>query len=166
MFFVESSETSHMCPICRGSLHYRDSRLRIRRKEGGVKEHLILRRFRCSSCHSDQTELPDCLVPYKHYEAEVISGVLDEVVRPEDLDSEDYPSFSTMRRWIQWLVENLTRIEGYLRTAGFYLLACGPDILFSKVSLLDAVRKKHSDWLERILRLIYNSGGFLVPIRW
>lgn len=166
MFFVESSETSHMCPICRGPLHYRDSRLRIRRKEGGVKEHLILRRFRCSSCHSYHTELPDCLVPYKHYEAEVISGVLDEVVRPEDLDSEDYPSFSTMRRWIQWLVENLTRIEGYLRTAGFYLLACGPDILFSKVSLLDAVRKKHSDWLERILHLIYNSGGFLVPIRW
>ena len=120
----------------------------------------------CPICHSYHTELPDCLVPYKHYEAEVISGVLDEVVRPENLDSEDYPSFSTMRRWMQWFVENLTRIEGYLRTAGFYLLACGPDILFSKVSLLDAVRKKHSDWLERILRLIYNNGGFLVPIRW
>ena len=91
VFFVESSETSHMCPIC----------------------------------HSYHTELPDCLVPYKHYEAEVISGVLDEVVRPENLDSEDYPSFSTMRRWMQWFVENLTRIEGYLRTAGFHLLACG-----------------------------------------
>lgn len=96
--FVESSETSHMCPIC----------------------------------HSYHTELPDCLVPYKHYEAEVISGVLDEVVRPENLDSEDYPSFSTMRRWMQWFVENLTRIEGYLRTAGFHLLACGRDILFQK----------------------------------
>lgn len=57
-------------------------------------------------------------------------------------------------------------IKGYLRTAGFHLLACGRGILFSKVSLLDAVSKKHSDWLERILRLIYNNGGFLVPIRW
>ena len=120
----------------------------------------------CPICHSYHTELPDCLVPYKHYEAEVISGVLDEVVRPENLDSEDYPSFSTMRRWMQWFVENLTRTEGYLRTAGFHLLACGRGILFSKVSLLDAVSKKHSDWLERILRLIYNNGGFLVPIRW
>ena len=120
----------------------------------------------CPICHSYHTELPDCLVPYKHYEAEVSSGVLDEVVRPENLDSEDYPSFSTMRRWMQWFVENLTRIEGYLRTAGFHLLACGRGILFSKVSLLDAVSKKHSDWLERILRLIYNNGGFLVPIRW
>ena len=110
MFFVESSETSHICPVCHGTLHYRDSRPRTRKKEGGIKEHLMIRRFRCCDCHSYHNELPDCLVPYKHYEAEVISGVLDEVIRPEDLESEDYPSFSTMRRWIQCFIENLTRI--------------------------------------------------------
>ena len=96
MFFVESSVTTHMCPICQATLRYRDSRPRIRRKEGGLKDQLIIRRFYCKNCHSYHNELPDCLVPYKHYETEVISGVLDGVVQPEDLDSEDYPSCATM----------------------------------------------------------------------
>ncbi len=77
--FVESSENSHLCPVCQGMLRYRDSRPRIRKKEGGMKEHLMIRRFRCQNCHSYHNELPDCLVPYKHCEAEVIAGVLDEV---------------------------------------------------------------------------------------
>ena len=64
-----------------GTLRYRDSRPRIRKKEGGVKERLMIRRFRCQNCRTYHNELPDCLVPYKHYEAEVIAGVLDEVRR-------------------------------------------------------------------------------------
>ena len=106
MFFVESSENSHLCPVCQGMLRYRDSRPRIRKKEGGMRERLMIRRFRCQNCHSYHNELPDCLVPYKHYEAEVIAGVLDEVILPDDLDSEDYPSFNTMLRWLQWFREN------------------------------------------------------------
>lgn len=43
MFFVESSENSHLCPVCQGILRYRDSRPRIRKKEGGVKERLMIR---------------------------------------------------------------------------------------------------------------------------
>ena len=42
MFFVESSVTTHMCPICQAMLSYRDSRPRIRKKEGGVKELNIM----------------------------------------------------------------------------------------------------------------------------
>ena len=76
MFFAESSVTTHMCPICQATLRYRDSRPRIRKKEGGLKDQLIIRRFYCKNCHSYHNELPDCLVPYKHYETEVISGVL------------------------------------------------------------------------------------------
>ena len=164
--FVESSENSHICPICQGMLRYRDSRPRIRKKEGGTKERLMIRRFRCQDCHSYHNELPDCLVPYKHYEAEVIAGVLDEVILPDDLDSEDYPSFSTMLRWLQWFRENLQRMEGYLRTAGYQILNLGEDFLFSSDSLLDKIRNRYQNWLEQLLRLIYNSGGFLVPVRW
>ena len=69
MFFVESSENSHICPVCQGTLHYRDSRPRIRKKEGGTKEQLMIRRFRCQNCHAYHNELPDCVVRYKHYEA-------------------------------------------------------------------------------------------------
>lgn len=166
MFLVKSSETSHMCPVCQSSMHYRDSRKRIRKKEGGIKEFLMIRRFQCDHCQSYHNELPDCLVPFKHYETEVISGVLDGVVSPNDLDAEDYPSFMTMLRWLQWFNENLERIQGYLRTIGYTHLGLGEDIVFSQNSLLDVIRNKYQDWLEKILRLIYNSGGFLVPIRW
>lgn len=166
MFFVESSENSHLCPVCQGMLRYRDSRPRIRKKEGGIKERLMIRRFRCQNCRSYHNELPDCLVPYKHYEAEVIAGVLDEVVLPDDLDSEDYPSFNTMIRWLQWFRENLQRIEGYLRTVGYQILDLGEEILFTSGLLLNKIRNRHQNWLELILRIIYNSGGFLTPIRW
>lgn len=74
-------------------LRYRDSRPRIRKKEGGTKERLMIRRFRCQDCHSYHNELPDCLVPYKHYEAEVIAGVLDEVIRPSTPCSAGFNGF-------------------------------------------------------------------------
>ena len=96
----------------------------------------------------------------------VIAGVLDEVILPDDLDSEDYPSFSTMLRWLQWFRENLQRMEGYLRTAGYQILNLGEGFLFSSDSLLDTIRNRYQNWLEQLLRLIYNSGGFLVPVRW
>ena len=80
MFFVMSSDDTPVCPVCGGTLKYRDTRLRIRKKEGGVKEYLMIRRLRCTDCHRHHNELPDCLVPHKHYEAEVISGVLDGIV--------------------------------------------------------------------------------------
>ena len=130
------------------------------------RQWLIIHRFKCCSCGRLHNELPDCLVPYKHYEAEVIAGVLDEVILPGDLDSEDYPSFSTMLRWLQWFRENLQRIEGYLRTAGYQILNLGEELLFTPDLLLNKIRNRYLNWLELILRLIYNSGGFLVPIRW
>ena len=40
--------------------------------------------------------LPDILVPYKHYPEETISGVLDEIVGPDDMDSENFPSEKSM----------------------------------------------------------------------
>ena len=95
-----------------------------------------------------------------------VAGVLDEVILPEDLDSEDYPSFNTMLRWLQWFRENLQRIEGYLRTAGYQILNLGEELLFTPDLLLNKIRNRCQNWLEHILRLIYNSGGFLTPIRW
>ena len=34
MFFVMSSDDTPVCPVCGGTLKYRDTRLRIRKKEG------------------------------------------------------------------------------------------------------------------------------------
>ena len=114
-----SNDPAPPCPECRGTLAYRDSRKRILRREGGIRQWVVIRRFRCCQCGRLHNELPDCMVPYKHYHAEVISGVLDGVVSPEDLESEDYPCAETMRLWIQWLAINLERIEGYLRSIAY-----------------------------------------------
>ena len=166
VFFVKSSENVPGCPYCSGELRYRDSRLRIRKHEGGSRDHLIIRRFRCTACQSYHNELPDVLLPYKHYEAEVVSGVIDGIVTPDDQDSEDYPSFSTMLYWLRWFQMNLANMEGYLRNAGYRILGLGKDILFSDQPLLRSVRNKHHNWLEKILRIIYNSGGFLPAYYW
>ena len=44
------------------------------------------------------------------------------------------------------------------------MLGFGEDLLHSKVSLLTKLRKSSEVWLETILRVIYNSGGYLVPV--
>ena len=57
-----------------------------------MKESLMIRRFRCQNHYRCHKELLDCHVFYKNYKAEVIADVLDEVILPDDLKSEDYPS--------------------------------------------------------------------------
>ena len=111
MFFVMSSDDTLVCPVCGGTLKYRDTRPRIRKKEGGVKEYLMIRRLRCTECHRHHNELPDCLVPHKHYEAEVISGVIDGIVTSEDADSEDAPSLLAMLRWLQWFSDSIKIVQ-------------------------------------------------------
>lgn len=161
MFFVKSSENIPGCPCCGGKLRYRDSRLRVRKHEGGEHDHLKIRRFRCCGCNRYHTELPDVLLPYKHYETEVISGVIDGIVTPDDPDSEDYPSLNTMLSWLRWFQRNLANMEGYLRNAGYRILDLSKEILFSDQSLLETVRNRYDNWLEKIIRIIYNSGGSL-----
>ena len=57
-------------------------------------------------CRRLHRMLPNFMVRFKHYSAEVISGVLDGIVTPEDADSEDHPSVNTMKRWHHWLMAN------------------------------------------------------------
>ena len=111
-FFVKSSENVPGCPCCGGQLRYRDSRLRIRKHEGGGRDFLSIRRFRCTACESYHNELPDVLLPYKHYEAEVISGVIDGIVTPHDQDSEDYPSIFARFSWNHRSQYNMVLTEG------------------------------------------------------
>lgn len=166
IFFVESNDDIPPCPYCHGTLKYRDLKKRILRKEGGDVQWLAIRRFRCKNCHHHHNELPDCLAPYKHYEAEVISGVLDSVITPDDIDSENYPSSMTMLRWLAWFNSNLANIEGYLKRIQYQIYHYNEKILDEIVasSLLESIRNTSAVWLETILRVIYNSGGFLTAV--
>jgi len=131
--------------------------------EGGERRFLRVERRICTNggCRRIHTVLPNCLVPFKHYAAEVIAGVLDEVITPDDADAEDYPCEATMHRWKHWLMVNYLRMEGYLKSIGHRLLGLEKGLLASTVSLLETLRLSNDCWLEAILRMIYNSGGFL-----
>ena len=164
-FFVKSNGNPPPCPKCRGQLEYRDRKRRIMRLEGAEKQWILIRRFRCTGCCRYHNELPDCLVPFKHYKTEIIAGVLDGIVTPEDLDSEDYPCMDTMLLWLCWFQLNQERIEGYLRTIAYELSDGKLSVLHSDLSLLKWFRLHARNWLERIIHSIYNSGGFLVSFR-
>ena len=162
IFFVKSREKL-FCPHCMQLLRHRDWRNRICKKEGGEKKFIQVERMKCSRCRRLHTALPDILTPGKHYQTEVIAGVLDEVVTPDDLEAESYPCEKTMQRWHHWFMANRLYINGKLKADGYGRLGFSEALLLSEVSLLDELRLIRQDWLETILRFIYNLGGFLDP---
>lgn len=88
-----------LCPTCRTDLVYRDTKKRVMKLEGGNKKYLKIPRMRCPKCGRYHTILPDCLQKNKHYASEVIQGVQEGIITPDDEDSADYPSISSMWRW-------------------------------------------------------------------
>lgn len=94
-FFVRSAEINH-CPCCEGPLVVVGSRRRVRLRNSGDKEKLIIRRLSCKRCHRIHHELPDVLVPYKRYGVESIEQVLDDNVIDVPADE------STLGRWREW----------------------------------------------------------------
>ena len=165
IFLSEGSD--FLCPVCRnGSLIFRDYCKRIVRYEDGTSEWLCIPRHRCTNpkCRKLHRMLPDLLVPYKHYPEETVSGIIDDVINPDDEDSEIYPSETTMIRWHHWFMANRFNIEGHMRSIGYRLLGFREELLMSDSSLLVHLRSSIPDsWLKIILRYIYNFGNSLQP---
>lgn len=151
------------CPTCGGNLVYRDRRKRVHRKAGGKKEYLQIRRFRCEKCGRYHEELPDFLLPYKHYDAEIICDVIDGKITEDNLEYEDYPCAATMRRWREWYKGTRAAIEGNLQR----VFSQHPEIFRETEtkdrSLLETVKQNVNQWLSAIMRTIYNSGGRIAP---
>ena len=93
--------TNHknQCPDCGGTLKNLGCVKRIIRGKNGDKEWTKVRRFHCSKCGKIHRELPSCLMPYKHYNKEIIQGVVDGTITSYDLDYEDYPCETTIKEW-------------------------------------------------------------------
>ncbi len=93
------SDNESICPKCKGTLKYYDSVKRLVRTKYGRKKNVLLRRLRCTKCHSIHRALPDFIFPYKQYEADIIIGVIEGLITGETLGFEDYPCEMTMFRW-------------------------------------------------------------------
>lgn len=91
------------CPNCGGELKHYDSVQRLLKTKNGVKRRVKIRRLRCVECKKIHRELPESVLPYKHYESEIIKGVQEGIITPETIGFEDYPCSMTMIRWITQL---------------------------------------------------------------
>ena len=60
---------------------------------------IYIQRKRCQRCGAIHRELPECVFPYKQYDAEIIRGVVDGHITTDTIGYEDYPCEITMIRW-------------------------------------------------------------------
>ena len=138
----------------------------MHRIAGGGKEWCLIRRLKCSNdkCRRLHNELPDCLCPYKHYDAGLIEDVVEGVVSEADRETEDYPCEGTMKHWRWWFHKNRKNMEGQIREAAHRFLDLDGKFLKSRASLLDELKERISPgWLRAAARAIYNSGGRIEP---
>lgn len=87
------------CPNCGGSLHFYDMTYRYVKSKDNQRKNIDIRRLRCESCGKLHRELPDNIIPYKHYERDIIEGVTKGYITSHTLGFEDYPCTLTMTRW-------------------------------------------------------------------
>jgi len=150
IFFIRSKEESR-CPICNGSVTVRDSRDRKVIDDSGEQKLYRLRRLKCRSCNKLHIELPDFMVPYKHYEAAVIEAALDETT--DSCPADD----STIQRWKVWLRQLILRADSTLRSLwSSYHQKNWP--LFDRSSLLQKLRKHYPGWLSSVHVLLAKTG--------
>ena len=88
------------CRDCGGRLCYYDQVDRRVLGKRRVVTHVMIPRYRCNSCGRIHRILPDYILPFKHYEREIVVGVVEGLIDCTTLGFEDYPCEMTMKRWI------------------------------------------------------------------
>ena len=89
------SENLSVCPACGGALRVRDSKRRqVILAEGEIRV-FSLRRLKCTQCGALHQELPDLIVPHKHYSRDVITKALSGTTLSCPAEN------STIYRWKQ-----------------------------------------------------------------
>lgn len=84
---------AHSCPICHAPLSGYDLRRRQATDEEGITRSYYLRRLRCAGCGKLHTEIPDFMLPYKHFTRETVAQGMKEGPNCCPADN------STIRRW-------------------------------------------------------------------
>lgn len=89
-----------VCPECGGELKHYDCVKRILRTKNRETTYVIVPRVRCKQCKKIHRILPKNIMPYKQYEAELVTGVKEGLINYETLGYENYPCEMTMKRWL------------------------------------------------------------------
>jgi phage FluMu protein Com len=123
--------------------HYRD--------EEGEKVWFRIRRLRCKECGKLHRELPDILLPYKHYRCEIIEETLDE---KEEAPGPDARTLQRWRDWFAWVRVLLGGILTAIRVEreGLFGLLDTPEPLLER-------RQRHGGgWLANSVLSSINAG--------
>ena len=139
------------CPICSGSTKVRDSKERHALLQDGSRKSYMLRRLICTSCGKLHTELPSCMLPFKHYEASVIETTIDH--SRIDCPADD----STISRWVATFKRTGSQMEGALRALRTQKTKKHISF-FNRKSLLQELRELGPGWLSFVHETLINSG--------
>ncbi len=127
------------------------------KKGCGLAVILIIRRLRCTACRRIHHELPDCLVPYKHFESVCIEEVIDNDSDELSVAADE----STLYRIRKWFFEQIFHLLGALKSIA---LSLGHDLVkeTSELSLpahqrLGLYVGSKPGWLARTVRAVANS---------
>ena len=71
MYYIVPSSVPG-CPHCGGVMRIRDSKKRKLILSDGTVQTFVLRRYKCTVCGRVHLELPDIMIPHKHYAKEAI----------------------------------------------------------------------------------------------
>ena len=148
-----------------GSLIFRDYCERKVRQDDGEREQYFIPRHKCNNprCGKVHRMLPDFMVPFKHYTEDVISDCVNHNSEESQICSG--PSASTIDRWKRWMELNKPDIDGHLKSIGHRELGFSKKLMNTSVSLLEKLMFAiPHGWMRIILRMIYNSGAYLVPV--
>lgn len=106
LFYIVSQEP-RFCPCCHGSVRVRDSKRRQLIFSENEIHVFQLRRLKCQVCGALHLEIPDIIIPHKHYSREVIEKALHD--RPDNCPAEN----STIYRWNRELKRPMRSASAY-----------------------------------------------------
>ena len=81
----------YICTKCGVEMKYHDKAKRRIKMKGGSSKWVYIKRYQCPKCGKIERKLPKNILPFKHYEKDIIEGVTEGY--------EDYPCEMTMKRW-------------------------------------------------------------------
>ncbi len=129
----------------------RDTRNRKCIMDNGERRTYRIRRLRCMECGLIHQELPDFMMPFKHYESKVIEKEID--------GGQDHcPAPPTTRqRWLLFFRSFSKMAEAILQRSWYSNYLESPSLL-ERCSLLQKFRQHGPGWLTLLNRLIIEGG--------
>lgn len=114
--------------------------------------------MRCGDCSSLHRELPNFILPFKHYISSVIEAAIES--RTAEISAED----STIRRWQRWFQDRQVHFWGVLSAVAATHGTHPPQSPGRSESLLRSIRehlRNSAGWLAQMVRITVNTHNWI-----